>query len=108
MAEQTFRIPLINEPQRFNISLNEVEYTMISRYNPEMPNWMICMINAITQEPIFTCLPLVTGVDLLSQFRHTGITGSLIVYTDGNGGAIPTLENLGLESNLYYLVDDGS
>ena len=32
----------------------------------------------------------------------------MIVYTDGNAGAIPTLENLGVESNLYYLVDDAT
>ena len=108
MAEKTFRIPLTNEPQKFNITLDEIEYTMICRYNPEMPNWTICMIDAITQVPIFTCLPLVTGVDLLSQFAFTGIKGSMIVYTDGNAGAIPTLENLGQESNLYSLVDDAA
>jgi hypothetical protein len=50
-------------------------------------------------------MPLVTGIDLLRQYRYLGIPGSMIVYTDGDPDAPPTLENLGNESNLYYVVD---
>jgi hypothetical protein len=106
MAQRLFRIPLINEPQIFDIDLAERAYQMICRYNPEMPAWQLCIRDGITQQPLITCMPLVTGVDLLSQYRHVGIPGTLFCYTEGNADAPPTLENLGIEGQLYYLVED--
>lgn len=105
MTLRAFRIPLLNIPQKFAIDLNGKAYIMLCRYNPEMPNWSISMQDGDTEEFIFTGLPLVTGLDLLSQFAHLGIEGSFIVFTDGDDLATPTEFNLGVESNLYYLVD---
>jgi hypothetical protein len=42
---------------------------------------------------------------LLEQFKHVGIPGKLLVYTDGDEFAPPTLENLGQEANLYYVAE---
>jgi hypothetical protein len=105
MTLRAFKIPLLNEPQKFAIDLNGKPFIMTSRYNPEMPNWNLSMQDGETEEFIFTGLPLVTGLDLLSQFAHLGIEGSFIVFTDGDDLAIPTELNLGVESNLYYLVE---
>jgi hypothetical protein len=105
MAQRLFRIPLINEPQVFDIDLSERAYTIICRYNPEMPAWQICMRDGITGQPLLTCLPLVTGVDLLAQYHHLGIPGQLFCFTEGDASAPPTLENLGIEGQLYYLVE---
>jgi hypothetical protein len=105
MAETTFRIPLTNEPQSFAITLVEKAYQFRCQYNPEIQTWALDIYDGITQEPILLCMPLVTGIDLLRQYRYLGIPGSMIVYTDGDPDAPPTLENLGNESNLYYVVD---
>lgn len=105
MAQTVFRIPLTNRPQRFEIELAGRSFIMIVRWNPAMPNWIICLQDAETQETLLNCLPLVTGTDLLAQFRHLGIEGSFVVVTDGDEFATPTLENLGGESNLYYVVE---
>lgn len=105
MAEKLFRIPLINEPQTFEINLSGGAYVIICRWNEEMPAWQICMKNAITNQLLLTCLPLITGVDLLAQYKHLGIPGRLFCYTEGNADAPPTLENLGVEGQLYYYVE---
>ena len=105
MALQAFKIPLISVPQRFAINLGGRSFIMINVWNPQHQSWEISMLDGDTEEYIFACMPLVTGVDLLKQFAHLGINGSLIVYTDGNDFAVPTEFNLGNESNLYYLVE---
>lgn len=105
MALNAFRIPLVNTPQKFAIDLNGRSFIMECVWNPEMLSWLISMYDGDTEECIFATMPLVTGVDLLAQYAHLGIDGSLIVYTDGDEHATPSEANLGVESNLYYLVE---
>lgn len=105
MAEQLFKIPLDNTPQRFAIELAGQSLVIVSQWNGEMPAWTIDIIDGATEQPLIMCLPLVSGVDLLAQHEYIGIPGQLIIYTDGDEFAPPTLENLGQEANLYYLVD---
>lgn len=97
-----YRIPLTNVPQRFAIELGGREYVMVVRWNPIMGNWVMCLLDG--DMVLVNCLPLVTGVDLLAQFRHLGINGSFVVVTDGDPYATPTLGNLGTDSNLYYIT----
>lgn len=105
MAEQVFKIPLTNIPQRFEIELSGRSLLMTSQWNGQQSAWEISISDQITDEPLIVCLPLVTGVDLLKQFAHIGIPGQLVCYTDGDQFAPPTMENLGQEAALYYLVD---
>lgn len=105
MALNAFKIPLLNVPQTFAIGLNGKSYTIVCRYNTEMQSWLISMADGDTEENLFDSMPLVTGVNLLAQYAHLGIPGSLIVYTDGDEFAPPTESNLGVECNLYYLVE---
>lgn len=105
MAVNVFKIPLTNVPQKFAIDLAGKSYIFLCRYNTEMENWLISMQDGDTEQDIFDSMPLVTGTDLLAQYAYLGITGSLIVYTDGNEFAPPTEFNLGEECNLYYVVE---
>lgn len=105
MTQTVFRIPLSNVPQRFEIELGGRSYIMIVRWNPAMPNWIMCLLDGETEQPLLNCLPFTTGLDLMSQFHHVGIEGSFVVVTDGDEFATPTLDNLGGEANLYYVVD---
>ena len=101
MAE--FLIPLTNIPQEFSISLSNREVTIFQRWN-EWSGWVIDLSDTATTTPIIAGLPLVTGCDLLEPFPELGFIGSLLVYTDGNSMSIPTIDNLGLDSNLYYMT----
>lgn len=104
MAYKVFKIPLKNIPQKFAIDLNGKSYIMISAWNPEMPAWTLSLFDGETEQPIFACLPIVSGVDLLAQYGYLEIGGELVCQTDGDEFAPPTLENLGQEASLYYAV----
>ncbi len=102
----TYIIPLTNVPQVFNISLAEVEYLMTVKWNnANEGGWVIDLADALTNTPIAANIPMITGADLLEGLQYLGIEGSLVIFTDGDQNAVPTLENLGVESNLYFLTD---
>lgn len=98
-----FKIPVTNTPQVFQIALAGKDYAMTCKYNSAVEGgWVLDFADAETNEPIVANIPLVTGVDLLDGLGYLGFNGSLYVYTDGDGLAVPTLDNLGVESNLYF------
>lgn len=66
-------------------------------------SWVIGFADSITGDEIIDNMPLVTGIDLLNGLEYLGFQGSLIIYTNGDDTAVPTLTNLGIESNLYFL-----
>lgn len=104
MTQQIFTIPLTPTPQKFNITLAGRQLTVVNVWN-EHSGWAINIIDGITNEPLISNIPLVTGADLLAQYEYVGIPGSLVVYTDGEQFTPPTETNLGGQSNLYYVVD---
>lgn len=106
MAQEVFIIPLTTTPQQFDITLSGVPFTIVSQWNRFIDIWEISLLDKNNNLPVIVALPLVTGINLLSQFEFLGIPGSLIVYTDGDELAVPTYENLGDSSNLYYVTDD--
>lgn len=102
----TFIIPLLAIPQVFGITLAGVNYTMTCRWNAAADaGWVIDLADADTNTPIVVNVPLIVGADCLAGLEYLGINGQMIVYTDGNQFAVPTLDNLGVESNLYFLTD---
>lgn len=98
-----FQIPLTNIPQTFDISLAGVLYTVTCRWNDAADSgWTIDFVDANSGESIANNIPLITGADMLDGLQYLGIQGQLFVYTDGDDTAIPTLDNLGVESNVYF------
>lgn len=105
MAE-IFTMPLTNVPQTFTTTLADREVDITCRWNAEIEGgWYINIDDTATGAPLIHNLPLVTGSDLLSQYEYIGINGGLIVYTDGDELMPPTYENLGAQSNLYFVTD---
>jgi len=101
-----FLIPLENVPQVFEIALGGTNYLMTSKYNSaDEGGWVLDLQDAVTNEYLACNIPLITGADLLEGLEYLGIAGPLVVFTDGDELAVPTLENLGVESNLYLLSD---
>jgi hypothetical protein len=106
MTIQVFKIPLNNFSQKFNLTLSGKALTFITRWNQYMPAWELGFQEQSTQTPIYTFVPLVTGTDLISQYSYNKILpGVLLCFTDGIEDDIPTENNLGVESNLYYITD---
>lgn len=96
-----FLIPLVNLPQRFTIDLAGVTYTLTSKWNDMAQSWYLD-IEDESQTPIACGLPFVTGADLLAGLEYLGIDGSLLIYTNGDSFAVPTQNNLGVDSNVYF------
>lgn len=102
----TFVLPLINIPQSFEIALAGKNYTMTCKWNAsDEGGWVLDLADADSGAPIAANIPLITGADCLAGLDYLGINGQLIVFTDGDDTAVPTLDNLGVESNLYFLTD---
>ncbi len=102
----TFILPLENVPQVFQIALAGKEYSMTCKWNDALEGgWVLDFADAITGLAIVANIPLITGADLLAGLEYLGFQGSLIVFTDGDDTAVPTLDNLGVESNVYFETD---
>ncbi|MDH4163331.1 MAG: hypothetical protein OEW15_11680 [Nitrospirota bacterium] len=100
----SFLIPLVNIPQQFTIDLAGVTYTLVNKWNDISQGWILDILDG-SQNPIVCGIPFVTGTDLLAGLEYLGINGELIVYTNGDQWAVPTLNNLGVDSNLYFQTD---
>jgi len=98
-----YEIPLTAEPQTFQIALAGTTYTLTLVWNQFASNWILDIADN-NSVPIVQGIPLVTGTDLLAQYGHLNFGGQLIVQTDHDLNATPTLDNLGSNSHLYFVV----
>ena len=101
----TYLIPLDPTPQTFQIQLNGVNYSMTVKYNSqENGGWQFDLTNADTNTPVVAGVPIITGADCLENLGYLGIGGAIVALTDGDPYAVPTFENLGINSNLYFVT----
>ncbi len=97
-------IPLSPDPQRFSIALGGAAYLMRVTFADVADGGWVLDIATADGVAIVNGIPLVTGADLLAQYRHLGFIGSLIVQTDHDPDAVPTFENLGDTSHLFFVA----
>ena len=99
-----YEIPLSPTPQRFSIDLGGTEYRFALQYRDvPMGGWFVDIADSSGVE-LVNGIPLVTGADLLASYRHLGFSGELRVQTSNDPDAIPTWENLGEQSHLYWVA----
>lgn len=103
----TFKIPLKATSQTFQIRLAGVIYQMSLNWRdaPIGGGWFLDIADA-SGNRILNGVPLVTGANLLAQYAYLGIGGELWVQTDSDAGAVPTFDNLGSTSHLYFVTPD--
>ena len=101
---QLYEIPLSPVAQRFPILLNgmRLHITMAWR-NVGGAGWVIDL-HDMADAPIVQGIPLVTGADLLAQFKHLGIPGGIFASTDGDMDAVPTFTNIGIDSHVWFMA----
>jgi predicted Zn-dependent protease with MMP-like domain len=101
-----FEIPLTPNPQRFNITLSGVQYRLAVVWrNAEQGGWVLDIAD-VNGNPIIQGIPLVTGANLLEQYDYLGLGGVLWCQTTDNPDAVPTFDNLGVGSHLYWWTAD--
>ena len=104
-------IPLSGWPQRFNLNVPLEggsgavgKYFMVFQYrNAPMGGWVMD-INDGAGNPLVCGIPLVTGADLLAQYAYLGLGGHIVVVSDAAPDAVPTFDNLGSGSHVYWVV----
>jgi len=100
-----FEIPLSPSPQTFTISLSGTDYRLTVQWrNAEGAGWTLDIADS-GGSPIIEGIPLVTGVNLLEQYDYLGFTGVLWVQTTADPDAVPTFDNLGIGSHLYWFTE---
>lgn len=102
MAATVFEVPLNGQPQRIQITLANVVYQLTVQWR-NSAGWVLDIAKQ-SGAPVIQGIPLVTGTDLLAQYRYLNIGGSLVVSTDADPDAVPTYSNLGTASHLYFVV----
>lgn len=98
-----FEIPLQSTPQKLSIALGDTTYVLTITWNPPSQCWILSIADA-NNVPVAEGIALVTGADLLEQLDYLGFTGALIVETDHDIDALPTFENLGSTSHVYFVT----
>lgn len=99
-----FEIPLSGAPQRFNISLAGTVYSLTFLYrDAPMGGWCLD-INDNLGNPLVCGIPLITGADLLAQYAYLNFGGAMVIFSDGNKALVPTFDNLGSGSHLYWVT----
>jgi hypothetical protein len=98
-----YEIPLSAVPQTMLLSIGGIDYRITVRWNDALGAWLMDLA-AGSGASILLGVPLVTGCDLLEQYRHLNIGGSLYVQSDSDLMAMPTADNLGSTSHLYFVV----
>lgn len=102
---QTFEIPLTPQAQTFFVTLAGVQYQFTLQYrNASAGGGWVLDIADSSGNKILSGIPLVTGCNLLEQYAYIGFGGELWVQSDLDAGAVPTYENLGISSHVYFVV----
>jgi hypothetical protein len=100
-----FLIPLLSIPQTFQIQLAGINYQLTVKWNAaDEAGWQFDLSDADTNTPILAGQPFITGTSCLAGLEYLGIGGDFWIYTNGDADAVPTFTNLGVDSNLYFVM----
>lgn len=103
MNPTVFEIPLASVPQKVQVELVGISYLLTVTWCDPIQCWTMDIALASSGAFLVRGVPLVTGADLLAQFRYLGIPGQLIVQSDTDTLAQPTFNNLGITAHLYFV-----
>lgn len=99
-----FEIPLRPIAQQLTTFLGATQYGLTFKWCDPAACWMMDVLDANGNE-VLTGLPIVTGADILEQFAYLPVgKGGLVAQTDHDADAVPTYDNLGVQSHVYYLT----
>ncbi|HGL4259602.1 MULTISPECIES: phage baseplate plug family protein [Burkholderia cepacia complex] len=100
---QIYEVPLSADVQAFKISLSGTMYRLTLVYRGAA-GWVLDVADD-SGAPIVSGIPLVTGIDLLGQYKHLGFQGRLWVQGAEDPDDVPTFDDLGIGSKVYWVTD---
>jgi len=98
-----YKVPLTSGAQTLTVNMAGVQYQLVVRWCAPSSCWVLDIYTA-TGDTILLALPLVTGTDLLGQFKHLNIGGELRVESDEDLTAVPQYNDLGVSGHLYFVI----
>lgn len=98
-----YEIPLSPTPQTFGMALAGVSYVLTVYWAAAPGGGWILNIADASGAAIVNGIAMVTGVNLLEGLEYLGFSGGLFVQTDHDSDALPTFENLGITSHLFFV-----
>ncbi|MBN3832966.1 hypothetical protein [Burkholderia sp. Ac-20344] len=99
------KIPLTADPQTFRITLSGIDYQMKVQYRDAGGTGWILDVADASGNPLVSGIPLVTGTDLLGQYSYLGFGGRLWVQGSADPDDVPTFDDLGIGSHLFWVTD---
>lgn len=103
-----YNIPLkVGIPQSFEIELGGTRYRLTFQYRNDPAGGWVLDISDTQLNPILQGIPLITGANLLDQYRYLGFGGGLWVQSQAQGidpDAVPTFDNLGDAGLIYWVT----
>jgi hypothetical protein len=104
-----YEIPLKpSNPTIFAIDLDGTTYNFRFTYSDARDGAWILDVADASLNLILAGIPLVSGVDLLGQYRYLGFSGGLYVTTDRGTGEVPGFGDFGSVAHLFYVSDNVS
>ena len=95
-------IPLSPDSQTFSTTLNGTQYQMRVVWRGSC--WFLDLMDS-SDTLLIGGIPLITGADLLAQYRYLGLGFSLYVNCDDPANDNPTQTDLGIKSHLYAVTE---
>lgn len=99
----TYVIPLVPTPHKFTVQLGGTTYGMRLYWCQPAECWVLDLSDA-QGVPVVLGMPLVLGVDLLGQYKHLGLPGSLVVTTTLGPHDRATASDVGTRTTLYFVT----
>jgi hypothetical protein len=97
-------VPLLPSAQNLTVLFNGVQYNLTLNYRDCDQGGWIMDIADVSGNPILSGIPFVTGADLLAQYEYLQFGGILALFNGGDPDEPPTFDNLGLDSQLYWVT----
>ncbi|HEM8999478.1 TPA: hypothetical protein U2T46_001523 [Burkholderia cenocepacia] len=100
-----YEIPLTPDPQTFTVTLSGVIYQLTVQYRAVGGTGWILDVADASGNLLVSGIPLVTGTDLLGQFGYLGFGGRLWVQGAASPDDVPTFDDLGVGSHVFWVTD---
>lgn len=101
-------IALINSPdQVFDVTLDEVPYTFRVLYNDRF-DYFSLTISEKDGEALLSNIKMVNNSPLVGAYKRLPFAGDLFFLHKGGKTTRPTLDDIGVNYNLYYFDENGT
>ncbi|MDR8026974.1 hypothetical protein KPA93_27545 [Burkholderia cenocepacia] len=99
----TFEVPLSSDGQTFKVSLDGAIYQLTVQWRNAIGQWLLDIADA-NGDPLVNGIPLVTGCNLVEQYRYLGFNGGLWVQGADDPDDLPGYADLGSSSHLFWVT----